>query len=326
MRLTPHRLAALLKRLYREVVDDAITDSAASLSYYFIFAIFPFLFFLATLTAYLPLADALDEMLGRLANFMPAPAFELLAGHLTRLVDEPRPKLLTLGLLTTLWSASRGVDAFRKALNLAYDVKETRPFWRTQLLAVEMTFAGAILVLGALAALVLGGRVGLGLAGLVSQRAQFEYFWPMMRWPISALAIMTAAAINYYLLPDVKQQFRFITPGSVAGTFAWLGATYLFTLYVEHFNSFNLTYGSIGGVMVLLLWLYVTGFIFIVGGELNATLEQVSEGGKRRGARAPGEAPEPALDRPSQAPPGAAKRADATERSRLRWWRKIRMP
>ncbi len=325
----------LLKKMYEEFVDDAVADSAATLSYYFLFALFPFLFFLVTLTAYLPLGAAVNDALSRLHTVMPQSAMGLIEEHLKSLLEQPRPNLLTLGFLTALWTASRGVDAMRKALNLAYDVKESRPFWKTQVLALAMTVVTAILILVALAAFVLGGKLGFLLAGKLGVTPAFAWLWSFVRWPFTAVLIMTVAALCFYALPDVEQDFRFITPGSVIGTTLWLAATWGFTQYVEHFGKYNVTYGSIGGVVVLMLWMYISGLIFLIGGELNAVLEHANvSAGKVKGARAEGELPAPPEQRPSIASPGSAKRADAAERSSkrvsrlkgLRFWRRPKPP
>ena len=137
-------------------------------------------------------------------------------------MEKPRPRLLTLGLLATLYSASRGVDALRKTLNLAYDVKESRPWWKTELVAFGMTIGGAVLVLVAIAALTAGGSAGFWLAREVGIAHQYVFVWSWLRWPVTALVIMLCAALAYYVLPDVKQKFKFITPGSVLGTLVWL--------------------------------------------------------------------------------------------------------
>ncbi len=147
------RFKTFLKRLYEEYENDAVADSAAALSYYFVFALFPFLFFLATLTAFVPyIRQSVDTILARAHAILPEQAVALVETHLRELVEKPRPRLLTLGLLATLYSASRGVDALRKTLNLAYDVKESRKWWRTELVAFGMTIGGAVLVLVAIAA------------------------------------------------------------------------------------------------------------------------------------------------------------------------------
>ena len=310
------RLKAFLKRLYEEYENDSVADCAASLSYYFLFSLFPFLFFLATLTAFIPyIHRSVDLVLARAHAILPAQALGLIETHLRELVGTPRPKLLTLGLVATIYSASRGVDALRKTMNLAYDVKESRKWWRTELVAFGMTIGGALLTLIAVAALTAGGAAGFWLARHIGIGAEYVMIWSWLRWPVTALVIMLCAALAYWLLPDVKQKFKFITPGSVIGTLVWLIATWGFGQYVAHFGSYNVTYGAIGGVIVLMTWFYITGFIFLMGGEVNAILEHASPEGKSPGARAAGAAPPPPDERPSAVPPGAADSASAAERS-----------
>jgi membrane protein len=310
------RFKAFLKRLYDEYENDAVADSAAALSYYFVFALFPFLFFLTTLTAFVPFVrNSVDTILARAHAILPEQAIGLIDTHLRGLVETPRPHLLTLGLVATLYSASRGVDALRKTLNLAYDVKESRKWWRTELVAFGMTIGGAALVLVAIMALTAGGSAGFWLARHVGIAHEYVLIWSFLRWPVTAAVIMLCAALAYYILPDVKQQFRFITPGSVIGTLVWLVATWGFSVYAGNFGSYNVTYGSIGGVIVLLTWFYISGFIFLMGGEINAVIEHAAPDGKASGARAPGEAPPPKSERPSAMPVGAADSATAAARS-----------
>ena len=228
------------------------------------------------------------------------------------------PKLLSIGLGVTLWAASRGVDALRKGLNLAYDVPESRPYLRTQAMAIATTIASAFLIIIAVAGFVAGGAAGQWLADKMHIGQQFATLWSWLRWPFTAMVVMLAAALGYYLLPDVQQKFRYITPGSVAATGLWLASTWAFTQYVEHFGRFEVTYGSIGGVIVLMVWLYISGLVFLIGGEVNAVIEHESHGGKAKGARAEGEAPLPPEERPSAAPQGAAKFASTAERVRER--------
>jgi membrane protein len=310
-KLTPKQF---LKEVYREYVRDNVSDTAAILSYYFVFSLFPFLVVLATLTAYLPdVKTSVGTMLSRARAILPPQAMSLIDQHVHGLINQPRPKLLTVGLLVTLYSASRGVDAVRKALNLAYDVKESRPFWKTEGLAIGMTVGGALLVLLSVSGLIVGGDLGLWLAERLHIARVYVVAWSWLRWPITAAVIMLCAALGYYLLPDVEQQFKFITPGSVFGTLAWLAATWGFSQYAGHFGSYNVTYGSLGGVIVLMTWFYLSGFVFLMGGEINAILEDHAPDGKALGARVPGEAPPPPSERPSAMPPGATKRASAAE-------------
>ncbi len=300
-------------RLWRALDTHASTDSAAQLSYYALFSLFPFLFFLVTLTAWLPLGGAMNELMLRLSAVMPDDAMAVIQQQTSALIDRPRPKLLTAGLAVALWSASRGIDSLRKALNLAYDVKESRSFWRTQATALVMTIAISVLVLASVAMILLGGRAGLWLASRADVGAEFQAVWSWLRWPSTALVFMLAVAIAYYVLPDVEQEFRYITPGSVASTALWLLSTWGFTQYAEHFGNYNVTYGSIGGVIVLMTWLYISGLVLIVGGEINAVLEHASPGGKAAGARAPGEVAPPAWERPSAMPPSAVKSGETGE-------------
>jgi len=311
------RFKAFFKRLYEEYENDAVADSAAALGYYFVFALFPFLFFLATLTAYVPyIRRSVDTIMARAQAILPEQALGLIDTHLRGLVEKPRPRLLTLGLLATLYSASRGVDALRKTLNLAYDVKESRKWWQTELAAFGMTIGGALLVLISIALLTAGGAAGFWLASHLGIAHEYVLVWRWLRWPVTAAVMMLCAALAYYLLPDVKQKFKFITPGSVFGTIVWLLATWGFSVYVSNFGNYNVTYGSIGGVIVLLTWFYITGFIFLMGGEMNAIIEAVSPEGKVSGARAPGEAPPPKNERPSAVPVGAADSAGAAARAK----------
>ena len=309
-------LWTLLKRLYAEYDNDGVADSAAALSYYFVFSLFPLLFVIAALAAFVPLAGAsLWTFLDRVRPLVPADAMSIIDKQAHALFGPTHPKLLTLGLLAALYGASRGVDAVRKALNLAYDVKESRPVWKTELVAFGMTIGGAILVLVAIAALVAGGFAGLWLARNLGVGDIYVFAWKWLRWPITAALIMLAGALGYYLLPDVEQKFKFITPGSVIGTLLWLAATWAFGEYVTHFGNYSVTYGSIGGVIVLLTWFYIAGFLFLMGGELNAILEHASDAGKAQGARAEGQAAPPPSERPSAMPPGASGKASVAEKA-----------
>jgi membrane protein len=306
-------LREFVRRVWHAMDEHATTDTAAQLSYYALFSLFPFLFFLVTLTAWLPLGGAFAELLGNVSEIMPSDASAVVTQHVAALLETPRPRLLTIGLAVTLWSASRGVDALRKALNLAYDVRETRSFWRTQGIALVTTVAIAVVVLTSVSMIILGGEGGLWLAERAHVGVQFQLVWGWLRWPVTSLVFMLGVAVAFYVLPDVKQQFRYITPGSVASTVLWLLSTWGFTQYAEHFGKYDVTYGSIGGVVVLMTWLYISGLVLIVGGEMNAVLEHASPGGKAAGARAPGEAPPPRWERPSAMPPSAVKSDAAPE-------------
>ena len=306
----------LVKRVYRQFVDHGVSDTAATLSYYFIFSLFPFLFFLATLTAYLPLKGTVDSLIERIRPVLPSEAVDLIHQHLTELIAQPRPRFVTISLLFTLYSASRGIDAVRKGLNLAYDVNERRRWWRTELMAFGATIGGALLLLIGVAALVAGGDAGDWIAQHLGIESEYLFVWRWARWPVTTAAVMLCAALSYYFLPNVKTKFKYITPGSVLGTLSWLGASYGFSVYVGHFGRYNVTYGSIGGVIILMTWFFMSGFIFLMGGEINAILEHASASGKAPGAHAEGEAAPPPEQRPSAMPVAAAASAKAAEHAK----------
>jgi membrane protein len=278
-----------LKKLGHEYSVDAVDDVSAQVAYYVLFSLFPFLFFLTTLAAYLPIGSSVNVAMSRVQSVLPADAFRIVDTHLHSLVSETRPKLLTIGLLVSIWSASRGVNAARTALNLAYDVTESRPFWKVQGLAIGMTIVSVVGVLFTIALLLAGGTAGAWLAGKMSIGAQYHVVAQWLRWPLTALFIMTLAALTYYILPDVEQKFKFITPGSVIATLTWMLGTWGFGQYVNHFGNYNATYGSLGGVIVLLTWFYISVFIFLMGGEINAILEHESAEGKVAGERSEGD-------------------------------------
>jgi membrane protein len=309
--LTWHELG---RRLWAEFQEDSVTECAAQLAFYFLFALFPFLFFLVTLAAYLPFAPgAVDAMMERLGPLMPAEALKVVEGHLESLVNDSQPRLITLGLVVALWTASRGLDAFRKALNLAYDVPEYRPFWKTQGLAIVMTLAGSLLIPLAFALFLLGGQLGEWIAGKLHVVNVYHAVWSWLRWPFTTALVMLTLALCYWRLPAVRHRYQFFSPGALLASLLWLFTTWGFTQYVEHFGRFNVTYGSIGGVVVLLLWLYLTGLIFIVGGEVNAVLEHAE-------AEAAQAAGQPSPIEPPHLKPGATGGL-RSGRERLAFWR-----
>ncbi len=196
-------LWGFLKKLYRRWSDNAITDRAAQLAYYFVFSLFPFLSFLVTLTAYLPLQGAIQELLARLDELMPGEAMAIVQDQLQKLLTVQRPRLLTVSLVLAVWSASRGVDAIRTALNLAYDVKESRPFWKTQGMAVAITVLGAVVTLVSITLIALGGKAGEWLANQLGVQQIYAMVWAWMRWPITMFLIMLVEAVLYYF-PEAR--------------------------------------------------------------------------------------------------------------------------
>jgi membrane protein len=270
------RRRALARNVWRRFKDsiDPVSDAAAALSYYLLFSLFPFLLFVAASIAYLPLETPAEQFLARARHLVPPQAMMLVEGRLRDLISRPRPHLLTLGLAGSFWSASRGVDVVRRALNLACGVKDSRPLWKTELVVWSMTIAGALLVLVATAALIVGGGAGAWIADRLGIRSAFLSALRWMRWPVLGVTFMTAAGLTYRFLPDVRQRFVLVAPGAVVGALVWVLMTWGFGQYVSAFGSYDVTYGSLGGILILLTWLYLSGFITLAGGQLNAAVAE----------------------------------------------------
>ncbi len=287
-------LRGFVRKLWKAASDDDIAGMASELAYAALFSLFPFIIFLVALIPYLPVAGIVEELMANLERVLPANVATLIGDFVWALVRNPRGDLLTFSVLIALVSASRGVFALTKALNRAYDVKESRPIWKTTAISLGLTLGAAIVIPLALAFFILGSSTAQALAARAGIDSIYAAVWRVLRWPLAAMLVMFFVSFAYYLLPDVKQRFRFVTPGSVISTLVWVGASWGLTLYMDSFGRFATyarMYGSIAAVMVLLLWLFVTSFIFIVGGEMNAILEHASPRGKKPGEREPGQGP-----------------------------------
>ena len=262
-----------------EISKDGVTDLAASVTFFGILALFPFLLFLVALASVVITADDAQRIVQQLGEVAPGPATQILGERIQQLGGQQNVALLGLGALFAIWSASGGVMALIGALNRCYDVKEGRPFWKVRGIAILMTIVAGVLAL--VAALVAVATAPL--ADWIGGPAGTAIGW--LRLPVAGLVMMFLWALLYYVLPDVEQSFRFITPGSVLGVVLWVIASWGFSMYVSHFGSYDKTYGSLGGVIVLLLWMWISSLVLLVGAETNALIEHRSPDGKRQGAK-----------------------------------------
>lgn len=278
----PTRLA---RRVFTAIMEDNVLGYAAQLAYYFLFSLFPFFIFLAALLAYVPIPDLMEQIMDLVDELLAAEAASVIQRNVEDLLSRPRGGLLSIGILLSLWFSSSAVVAISDSLNHAYGVKEGRPFWKMRGEAILLTIGLAVLIIVSMVLLIFGPELGGWLAGRVGVRPEFDILWDFVRWPIIVALLMFAAALIYYFAPDVEQDWRWITPGSVLAVLAWIGASLLFRYYVEHFGEYNKTYGSIGAVIVLLTWMYLSGFFLLVGGEINAELEHGARAGKNVGQK-----------------------------------------
>lgn len=298
-----------------ELSRDGVTDLAATVTYYGVLALFPFLLFLvAVASLVIDPADA-ERLVAQLSEVAPGAVTQIVGDRLRQLGEDQNVTLVGFGALGAIWAASGGVMALMRALNLTYDVQEGRPWWKVRLVAIGMTVvAGVLALLAALVAIAaapLADRVGGPIGAAIG--------W--LRLPVAGLVMMFLWALVYYVLPDVEQKFKFITPGSVAGVLIWVLASWAFSKYVANFGSYDKTYGALAGIVVLLLWMWISSLVVLAGAEANALIEHRSEEGKRPGAKRQedtGTAPvatRPGRYEPAPRPaPGAPAPASARER------------
>jgi len=270
MRLT--QVKSALWRTYDDVQKKHTTQMAAGLSYYFVMSLFPLLIVLAAIVAYLPVPNLFDQALAFMARFIPADSMGLVRGVLRDVITPYRGHFLSLGIVGTIWAASGGFSGMMEALNVAYDVQENRPFWKTRPLAVGLTFLiGGLLVL-ALALMLVGPNFGGWLAEKIGLGQIFVAIWPYLRWSIGVAFTVLAVELIYFLAPNVKQRFKRTLPGALIAVGFWILLSWALGFYFQHFTHLNKTYGTLAAAIALMVWLYWTAFAILLGGEINADL------------------------------------------------------
>ncbi len=264
-----------LKRLIKRINDDAVFGRAAQLSYYFLLALFPLLLVLISILGYMAQEGTVfrDKLLTYLAAVMPRSAIALVRTTLDEISASSGSGKVSFGLLAALWAASNGMGAISDTLNTAYNVKETRSWWKVRLICICLTVALAILILAALAIVLYGGTIGEALAGRYGFGNLFTTVWTIVQWPIALVFVLTTFNLIYNFAPDLPSQSRkWISPGTFVGVGLWLLVSFGFRVYLSFFDSYSVTYGSLGAVIVMMLWFYLSGVAILIGGEVNSEL------------------------------------------------------
>lgn len=264
------------ERVHQRFWKDEILDRAAGLSYYFAFALFPTFLFLTTLLGLLPIPDLMTQLMGYTDRVLPRDAASLLDKALAEVVSGASGGLLSIGVLAALLAASSGMLSIMKALNVAYGIADRRTWWRKRLIAIALTLGFSLFTLTAMLLLVFGGRIGEAIAGWVGLGPLFTLVWKLLQWPVVILLALTGLTLVYYLAPATGRRWSWITPGSAFALVAWLVMSLGLRLYVSYFGNYNATYGSIGGVILLMLWLYWSGVALLVGAEIDSAIEQAA--------------------------------------------------
>jgi len=271
--LTPLKLTQLA---ITKIGEDELSTRSAALSYYFILALFPMLLFLVSLVGVFagPGSQLRDSIISGLGRLAPGSASELVHSVVNQTFKSSSGLKLAMGLLGALWAASGGMGAVVVSLNVVYRVKETRAWWKQKLTIIGLTLALAALIVIALVLVLYGGKIGQLLATQIGLSDVFRIAWKVLQWPFSFAAMFLSFSIIYYFGPNLgERKWYWVTPGAVAGVALWLVASLGFRLYLQFFNSYSATYGSLGAVIILMLWLYITGFAVLIGGELNWIIE-----------------------------------------------------
>ncbi len=274
-----------LVRLWSRTEADDIFGRAAQLSYYFLLALFPLLLFLITLFGYLDVAGSQlrHKLISYLGSVMPDSAFHLVVVTIDQVTNARGGGKLSFGLLAALWAASSGLNALATALNAAYDVAETRPWWKVRLISMALTVVMASLIVSALLIVLYGGRLGHFLAAFIHEGRAFTVAWRILQWPITLGFVFIAFSLIYRFAPDIGAKHRalpasdyrrrWFSPGVVIAIILWVIVSLGLRLYLHFFNSYSATYGSLGAVIILMLWFYLTGAAILLGGEINCELQ-----------------------------------------------------
>jgi membrane protein len=275
--LTKRSLFYVLRKTVREFQQDQCTDLAAALTYYAVLSLFPALLVLVSLLGVFGQGQqTVDTVLELAAGVVPSDAMDLLRRPIEQLVQSPSAGVaLITGALAALWSASGYVGAFGRAMNRIYEIEEGRPVWKLRPLQLVLTLAGLVLAAAVAIMLVISGPVAEAVGNAIGAGSVAVTAWNIVKWPVILVCVVLAVAVLYYATPNVKQpKLRWISVGAAFAILMWIVASALFGLYVANFGNYNKTYGTLAGVIVFLLWLWITNLALLFGAELDAELER----------------------------------------------------
>ena len=266
---------SFLRSVVLAVLRHHVIDLSAQLAYWSLLALFPFAIFLLTVVGYLPIGDVDQQLMTWLSPFMPEAALRLVWETVHEVVGKQRGGLLTVSFIGALWSAAGGASALQTAINRAYSVDETRPYWRRKGQALLTTLGATVLLIVAVVCATMGPeviRAVLDVVGLDGQMPGLEHVWGWARWPASVVALIALLAAAYNFLPNVRHGYGLVSLGSIFAVIMWLLVTWGFRHFVSLFGSYARTYGALAAVVMLLTWFYLTGISVILGAEVNAAL------------------------------------------------------
>lgn len=261
-------LFAFGKELNQEIKEDRATGLAAEQAYYYMLSLFPLLILLLSILPYLQIEP--QKAIEFINNFLPSESTEVLEENIVTIVSERNGGLLTVGILGTIWSASNGMNAFIHAMNIAFDVEETRNFIKARLISIVLTLVLIFAFIVVLVLPVFGSTIINMIEYVVPLSESFESLINLLRWVVALAVLVIVLTTLYRFAPNKQYPFKQVIPGAVSATIIWLAISLGFSFYVSNFGNYSATYGSLGGVIILMLWLYLTGLTLVIGGEINA--------------------------------------------------------
>jgi membrane protein len=264
---------SFLATLWREMTEDNVWNGAAALGFYLTLAVFPAMIFVMALIPYLPIAHVDQAIMDLLRQTLPPRTAQMFSGVVQEVVSERRGGVLTFGIAAALWASSSGMYAIMQQMNVAYDVEERRGFLRARATALGLSLLFVVLVIGAFSLVVLGGVIQDWLGVRMGVSDALLNAFVVFRWAVIVLALLVAVALIYDKAPARKRRFALVTRGTVVATAAIIVTSLAFRLYVANFGNYSATYGSIGAVIVLMLWFYLAGLVMLVGAEIDAIYE-----------------------------------------------------
>jgi len=300
-------LVDFFKLTFKEVGEDHVAAFAGNLTYKALFALFPFLTLVLSLLGLFNATSLVNDMIGYLEGVLSGPAVELIKTQLIPLTKSQAESAFTFGAIISialaLWGVSGAFRSIMEAMNVMYEVEEDRPAWKMYGISIFISLAVVVLMLTAFGIVIFGGSVGGGIAGFIGLEGAFTTVWTIVQWPIVACIVLFTFAIIYFFAPAAKQKFRWISPGAFLAFAFWLLFSLLFSFYVGASDSFA-TYGSLAGVIILMLYIYYTSFIMLLGAEMNQVIEWHIPGGKDEGEKIPEEDRKPDVHQLSRAKEG----------------------
>jgi membrane protein len=272
-----HTWRDIARRIWDKIFEDEVFGRCAQFAYYWFFSLFPLLILLTSLLAFSPLATGLDRWLYALSNVLPPEAFTLVQSTFREITQNQSHGLLSFSFLIVIWASSSGMGALITSLNKAFDAPQSRPWWLERLLAIALTLGLTSFIIAALLLFFSGDYISAQVADAYGFGSILTALWHVAQWVLVILFVLVGVELIYYFAPNTQQRWALFTPGAIFALISWLTISYGLRFYVSRVANYNATYGTLGGVMVLMIWLYLLGVSILVGGVINSVISEVGE-------------------------------------------------